>query len=805
MPLVRLKGTKHLRLHMDGLIFFGNPPMLPTGYAKQLKHLQSFLKGKYEMAHISDWGYEGPPFDYNGVKVYGVSEYPGVITSQHIQECVQNFLEESNVDRWCIVALGNMSKYSVLAGFPTIGICPVETRPLSDSELEGISSVSPVALNKHGIETMQMNGFDVYQNPISHVVDFETLPSKSSLALRSTIKWPFNNTNMFVTGFFGDLTKRKRPDLATLAWSKFSQGKSDVALWVHHSNHISMENNELANFSALGAHITNTNHGWSDKRMMEVLKSIDCLLHPSDVEAFGVLQIEAQAVGTPIISLASEINYNLYPPLVVPSNTGNNRIVDEIVSRLEFLYSSWKNKDYEVNTSVGTSAASDFSFDWGFKDLENMIEYHLKQYFPPIFESKPKKLKHLCLITTWEQDCGIATYSKMLVDQLKNKYQITVLAETDGAFNAEPISKDGIKVFNCWNRHYSSGGSLKGIIDALSPDLIHIQHESNLYKMQTDLLEHLYDVNAKIVSTLHTPDFNNKSVVEFASQCDLVMIHNEPLARSISGSLPASIQYIPHGVQEFTTTHHREESGVPMSIPLLFNYGFCSPTKGILELIQACKMLKQNRLLDSNGDILTTTHFEVVIYAGVKPGQESYFERCLAEANGVDGLTISNQVLSEETIDFWASICDYTVFPYSPSGHPFRINSTSGALMRVLHGGKPVIATDEGRLRDIIGGVHGFKSGKGSPESLAFAIYHAINQFNFNKRGYNAMSQSVSELASRFAWPRVGKTHEKAYQQLCSIYHYRTKTSIEKPISKTKEVSLFLENDFEQEVAGEEE
>ena len=67
------------------------------------------------------------------------------------------------------------------------------------------------------------------------------------------------------------------------------------------------------------------------------------------------------------------------------------------------------------------------------------------------------------------------------------------------------------------------------------------------------------------------------------------------------------------------------------------------------------------------------------------------------------------------------------------------------------------------------------------------------------------MSQSVSELASRFAWPRVGKTHEKAYQQLCSIYHYRTKTSIEKPISKTKEVSLFLENDFEQEVAGEEE
>lgn len=790
---------------MDGIIFFGNAPILPTGYAKQLKHLQTFLQGKYAMAHICDWGYEGPPFEYNGVKVYGVSEHPGVVTSQHIQECVQNFLEESNVDRWCIVALGNMSKYSVLAGFPTIGLCPVETRELTASEFEGISSVSPVGLNNYGINTMQKNGFvDVYKKPIPHVVDFDDLPSKSSIALRSTTKWPFDSTNVFVTGFFGDLTSRKRPDLATLAWTKFSKGKDDVRLWVHHANHVSMDNFELGRLSALGAHITNTNHGWSDKRMMQTLKSIDCLLHPSDVEAFGVLQIEAQAVGTPVVSLASEINYNLYPSLVVPRVTGNNRIVDEIVSRLEFLYSMWKNKDYEVNTSVGTAAASEFSFEWGFKDLQNMIEFHLAQFFPPIAESNPRRMKHLCLVTTWEQDCGIATYSKMLVDQLKDKYQITILAETNGNFHAEATMKDGVKVIDCWNRHFSSGGSLKGVIDALNPDVVHIQHESNLYKMQTDLLEHIYDTGAKIVTTLHTPDFNNQAVVEFASQSDLVLVHNEPLARSVNGSIPAPLQYIPHGVQEFTTTHSREESGVPSSIPLLFNYGFCSPTKGVLEFIQACKMLKENQLLDSNGDILTTTHFEVVIYAGVKPGQNAYFERCLSEAKGVDGLTISNQVLSEETIDFWASICDYSVFPYSPSGHPFRINSTSGALMRVLHGGKPIIASDEGRLRDVIGGVHGFKSSKGSPESLALTIYHAINQFNFNKKGYNAMSDSVKELANAYAWPKVAETHRGAYAKLCNLHHFRTKTLIEKPISKTENVPLFLEHDLEQEYGEEE-
>ena len=124
--------------------------------------------------------------------------------------------------------------------------------------------------------------------------------------------------------------------------------------------------------------------------------------------------------------------------------------------------------------------------------------------------------------------------------------------------------------------------------------------------------------------------------------------------------------------------------------------------------------------------------------------------------------------------------------------------------MRVLHGGKPIIATDEGRLRDVIGGVHGFKSSKGSPESLALTIYHAINQFNFNKKGNNAMSNSVKELANTYAWPKVAETHREAYARLCTLHHFRTKTLIEKPIPKTENVALFLEHSLDDKYEEEE-
>ena len=315
--------------------------------------------------------------------------------------------------------------------------------------------------------------------------------------------------------------------------------------------------------------------------------------------------------------------------------------------------------------------------------------------------------------------------------------------------------------------------------------------------MQQSLLTEIYGVDAKIVTTLHTPDFAKNEIVETAKQSDLTILHNQPLAQKMNGSLPNAVQHIPHGVELILTTSDRQQTGVPSGIPLLFNFGFCSPSKGVFELVRAAKMLKQGELKDSTGEPLTTTHFELVIYA-TKSNKE-YFERCQTEAQGVDGIVLSDDVLPEEGIDFWASTCDFVVFPYTSANHPFQINSTSGAAMRVLSAGKPVIATDEGRLRDLIGGIHGWKCSMGSVEDLALCLREAINQFNFDKKSYEKMCGQVRELAERFSWEKVANKHIECYSKLSKLHHYRTKNPILSPRARNVSQPHMLLRDGEEE------
>ena len=767
--------------------------MFPTGYGKQLALIQRHLHGKYHMAHICDYGYEGPAFSYNGVKVYGVAEYPGQLTTNHMDECIANFLNSKPIDKWIIIGLGNLHNRGILESYPSLLLSPVETEELLDTQIHSISCSIPIAISEFGRHVIQKYGFEC-PFLIPHAVDTEILPPISSLALRSTKDWPFPSTKDFVVGFFGDLSSRKSPKVACEVWRKFSADKPTARLWIHHSNHIDMDHKALADFLQMpNVHVTTTKEGWDDKQILEKLKTLDCLLHPSKQEAFGVFQAEAQCVGTPVVSYlagpAAELN--MHSQLVSP-----NANVDELTHRLEYVYAKWTSKDFALNSQIQTSANHQFSPEVAFKELTKAIDYGFRSYYPKTKHSTPRKMKHICIISTWGIDCGIATYTKMLADTLCRTHKITILAE--GGFRDTQLeNKQGIEVIHCWDRRYPSHGSLKGVIESLTPDIVHIQHETSLFKMQGDLMESFYDLDAKIVTTLHTPDFSNKMVVSFSSEADLTIVHNNSLAERMNGSLPNAIVPISHGAKEISPTNHsRDETGVPKGIPLFFNFGFCSPTKGVLELIRAAKMLKKGELV-VNDEQLTTTHFELVIYAS--KSNKDYYKRCVKEASDVDGITLSDEILPEEGIDFWATQSDFIVFPYSPSGHPFQINSTSGALMRVLSAGKPLLTTDEGRLRDIIGGVHGWKCAMGSVEGLALSIHTAVNQFNYSKKAYNQMSENVLSLAKTNAWPSVGQKHLQSYKKIASYHHYRTKNPVLSPQPRKQEVQMLLEGKEDEE------
>ena len=88
----------------------------------------------------------------------------------------------------------------------------------------------------------------------------------------------------------------------------------------------------------------------------------------------------------------------------------------------------------------------------------------------------------------------------------------------------------------------------------------------------------------------------------------------------------------------------------------------------------------------------------------------------------------------------------------------------------MLDAGKPIIATDEGRLRDIIGGVHGWKVAQGDSESLKDAIVQAVNTCTREPERFVRMGQAVREMADSLSWDRISDQHLSAYRKVCSFW-----------------------------------
>ena len=98
-----------------------------------------------------------------------------------------------------------------------------------------------------------------------------------------------------------------------------------------------------------------------------------------------------------------------------------------------------------------------------------------------------------------------------------------------------------------------------------------------------------------------------------------------------------------------------------------------------------------------------------------------------------------------------------------------QVNSASGAARRVLGYCKPVIVTDEGRLRDLAGGVHGWKVGQYDMAAMIQAIKSAAS-LNLHGKQYEAYSHALEQLRFQDSWESVGYQHLFLYEKLCELY-----------------------------------
>lgn len=806
-----------------GFAIIGNPPFLPTGYGTQCRLLaESLLRDGYDVCHICDWSYSGSMIDYRGISVYPVSEHPGTLRSDDVKAKISHFCAKRDLDDIVCIFLGDIWKWNGLGAFlpNSLIICPVDGDSLAPREVMELGSFQHVAaMSKHGAGVIEEHtGMVPLYLPHGFDPDLRrAAEGRSVRAIRS--RWdlhagaqnpPAKGDDLFIVGFFGDMSVRKEPEINLMGFRLFVENLPEeerhlIRLYLK-SKPEHLQGQGLSVYQKVGipqqivltVPDSASEIGLTTGEMGRLLKGVDVLLHCSSQEGFGIFQIEAQSVGTPVINtdFGPMSDLNACSDLIIPPKV--HRAVNSIkymradsnsiAQRLRLLYEEWKD---ELLWRSRVRVVKDWAKQWSYDRVyEETIAPQLRTVVdslkvPRIVLRRPSSVAHICFVSTYDTECGIATYTKMLSHSLLDAgFRVSVLAEVTSErppSNEIEVDEHGVEVYRCWSRAAPAWVMAEEILERLAPDIIHAQHEWTMIGESAPALRSLMAscAGGRVV-TWHTPDFpaNPTALSEFMlfdSICDLHVLHNRAKVPIMAQQCVNGVTHIAHGILPMEhDPAARSVIGVSGRAPLIFTYGFLTGSKGVHTLLKAAVAAVDE-----------APYFELVAYGGAHPKYPTHPEllrECHELASRSDQIHFIPELLGEEELDLHCQAADYLAFPYEGellTGS--AISSSSGAVFRVLGSGKPVIVSDEGRLRDLIGGIHGWKVAQGDERALKEAIIDAVDTKvcstattleDFGPKGsrYGDMCHAVLGLANELSWENMAGRHARAYEKIGSLW-----------------------------------
>ena len=337
------------------------------------------------------------------------------------------------------------------------------------------------------------------------------------------------------------------------------------------------------------------------------------------------------------------------------------------------------------------------------------------------------------LVTTWDTECGIATYSADLVQAAKGTIDYRVIAQYDKAHKVGPSDRPNVTY--AWNRQ-NAGKQLKEVQEAIGADLkiVHFQHEFGLWPYTAGfyaLCKSLQNRNIKVVITLHTPNLNDW--VFDCSIFDAVVVHSRKAATIISNS-----DYIPHGIHakpKAPTQKLTKNNEQMVLIP-----GFQGPGKGAEEIVSAIK----------NAKLPQNVKFQFV---GKMPYDLLAKLSKQIELLGINASILPSFVSDDLLAAYFSEACLVLLGGPSPNDTPM---SASGQLAKAISYWCPVFCKDVEIYREHDGAAILYKD--------AGQLAQMLTGFFARSRDQMLTSEAV---ASSRSWENVAFEHLDLYQTVC--------------------------------------
>jgi len=289
-------------------------------------------------------------------------------------------------------------------------------------------------------------------------------------------------------------------------------------------------------------------------------------------------------------------------------------------------------------------------------------------------------------ISTWGIRCGIATYSRFLVEQMDD---VLVMCQS-GEGEVEGA-------IPCWTRDSKFFGGIIAQIAAKGIDTIVIQHQPGLLRFSylNELLLKLAEMEVKVFITMHNtrdrsiifPSKRIEKAVEGLKTCSTVMVHSNADVENLKAlGIEDNVVMIPHGIYP---PPNEDVEPLPTEGRVMGTFGFLLPHKGQIELVEAFERLP-------GWD-------ELILLCATREGSGKMEQKVnsLIQSKGLtDRVRLVTDFLDDDVAIATLAKCDLLVFPYQNTKE-----SASGAVRMGVAAGVPIAVSPIPIFDDIAGAI----------------------------------------------------------------------------------------------------
>jgi len=369
------------------------------------------------------------------------------------------------------------------------------------------------------------------------------------------------------------------------------------------------------------------------------------------------------------------------------------------------------------------------------------------------------------------RECGIATYTKNLVDAISafctrvvTPPVVAAINDRGGQYNYEIRVKSQIDA-----NDVQSYEKVAKAINASDVDVVNLQHEYGIFGGEWGefVNEFLQRIEKPVITTLHTileePVPDARKVMEgILERSNFVVVMAKVgigILERLYGIYPDRIRYVPHGcpnVPYLGTTLAKRSLGLK-DHAVLSTFGLLSRGKGIEYAIEALPQVLEVRpnILYL---IIGETHPEVRKREGEEYRQ---FLFDLVESLGLEkNVRFVNRFLPENELINYLQATDICVIPY-----PSREQISSGTLTYALSTGKAIVTTPFLHAEEAISNGAALGCVFKDPNSIA----GCVNTLLRDKQVHDRLSRMAYEYSRSMIWPSVAMRYVNVFYQALGL------------------------------------